>query len=159
MAFNIFDPSSHKPSKPKPPKKAPPPPPPPPSRPAAVPREGGIPARSAPKIPKAIIPTDIKEIFSKIKEMKSEIDDKIQFILGQKGHTAESIKRYLNNPQNFTPTEWMMMQTHRGDLEQKLGSLITPQLKTLQTKQQAAEQGKNRKGKTLGSRKKWLPMN
>lgn len=158
MAFNIFDPSAHKPSKPKPTKKAPLPPPPPPPAPLAAPREGGIPARSGPKIPTATIPTDINEIFAKIKEMKAEIDEKIQFILGQKGHTAESIKRYLNDPQNFTPAEWTMMQTHRVELEQKLGSLINPQLKTFQKTQEATEKDKSRKGKTLGSRKKWLPM-
>jgi len=65
---------------------------------------------------------------------------------------------YFNDPQNWPPLEWERVQLKKEELEERVLGKKKSEIKRLKKQKQAQKMSKDRKGKTLGSRKKWLPM-
>jgi hypothetical protein len=74
------------------------------------------------------------------------------------GHTPQSLKRYLNDLNNFTAEQKKLIEKKKEELDQTLGQQLTPSLKKLKIKKETESETKSRKGKTLGARKKWIDM-
>lgn len=146
-SFSIFDPSSHKSKK-------------------AVKQTPKIPSKPPPKVEVSEKDRELlfqnnpqlREWIEKIESLHKDIVEKTQWLIEKKGHTPRSIKRYLEDPKNFTPKQWEMIQEQKQNLESKLGLLIDPGLKHLKKTKENKTLSKERKGKTLGSRKQWLDM-
>ncbi len=101
---------------------------------------------------------EIDEIFRKIREMDQDLQKRIENVIQLSGMSKEELDSYIDDPKNFPPDQWSKMQHDKEELERKMYSLIGSQAKkrTLRFKKKKLEKG--RRGKTLGSRKKWLQM-
>lgn len=87
-------------------------------------------------------------------DLKKQIDD----IFLQSGMTQKTITDYLNNPNNFSSTQWALIQQQREQLQEKIWKMVGKKYKQIFTAKQQAKSSKERKGKTLGARKNWMPM-
>lgn len=104
---------------------------------------------------------EINEMLNKIYNMQDDIQTKLNEIYEKNAISPRQVKKYLNNPRNFPPDVWQKIQLQRDTLERKIGdilqSYVKPQKKGHLTGMPSGT-SKERRIKTLGSRKKWIPM-
>ncbi len=79
-------------------------------------------------------------------------------ILKQMGFTKRSFSLYLINPRNFTVEDWIKLQNGKKEYQKKLVKMFGAEAQKLLEAEEKEKGSKVRKGKTLGSRKKWMPM-
>lgn len=93
----------------------------------------------------------IKEANEKRKKIQDQLDEVCQNF----GMTQNEITDFLNNPSNFSPEMWESVQRKRQALEEKVWKTVGKEKKE---KLQPKEKPKNRKTKSVASRKKWIPL-
>ena len=103
---------------------------------------------------------EIKEMVSKIKKMQTDLQSRLDQVYQETGMNGEELKTFIENPKNFLPKDWEYIQKNKHVLEEKVWETLGEELKpptghVVRTRGNIADE---RKGKTLGSRKKWLPM-
>jgi uncharacterized protein YoxC len=98
---------------------------------------------------------ETERLFSKIQSMHDDINRKLEEMYQKAGWTADSVKDYLNNPNNFNSTDWQHIQDQRKQLLGKVKQAIN---QGQEEKIDKDKIGKERRAKTLGARKNWLPM-
>lgn len=99
---------------------------------------------------------EIAAMLKQIDDMKQDLERKFEVIRNKMGWSAEDVHEYLNNPKNFPPKEWEKIQQTKKALGDKVWAAIGTHLKPKpKTRENIAGE---RKGKTLGGRKKWIPM-
>ncbi len=110
------------------------------------------------EIQAALTPDDIPQMIERMRAMNQEIQQKIELIYEKTGLPRKKIDAYLSDAKNFTPEVWHSLQKNIDTLEQKIWSVLGKELKkkTLDKKQEKFS--KERKGKSLGARKNWIPM-
>lgn len=101
---------------------------------------------------------DAYKVLSNMKKMHEELNLKIDRLFQMSGKDPREVRDYFNNPKNFPAHEWKRIQERKEELEIYIRSLSKEELKKKKTKQEVSKMSKERKGKTLGARKKWLPM-
>lgn len=111
-------------------------------------------------IPKVPQDPEIREMLGKIKAMQSDLQARFNLLYQETGMDAERLKTFMDNPKNFLPKDWEYLQQNKQLLEEKVWTAVGEELrptpdKKIRTRANPADE---RKGKTLGSRKKWLPM-
>jgi len=104
---------------------------------------------------------EIEEMMKKITYMKEDLNDKIESLKKKTGPGADRLRKILEDPSNFSPKEWDDIQLAKKLLGDKLYGIIgkpaeKPVEKPVEEKIQSRPS--TRKAKTLGSRKKWIPM-
>lgn len=104
--------------------------------------------------------SEIKEMMGQIKTMQSDLQSRFDQLYQESGMDAEQLKTFMENPKNFFPKDWEYLQQNKHVLEEKVWTAVGEELKPkanahIRTRANIADE---RKGKTLGSRKKWLPM-
>jgi hypothetical protein len=87
-----------------------------------------------------------------------ELVNRLDEIHVKLGMSLKDMKEYLSNSSNFKPQEWEMIQGRRAVLQERILNLLGKEGREMLKKTEAAKGGKARKGKTLGSRKKWIPI-
>jgi len=100
----------------------------------------------------------LAEMFERARLMKEEIENKLQEVYDKTGMTRKQVENYMKNPKNFTIQEWQNIQIGRQDWEGKLYNIIGQEYKAKREKVVQDQSSKERKGKTLGARKNWIPM-
>jgi hypothetical protein len=107
------------------------------------------------------------QMIQHMKEMHDEIDRMINELLEKTGWTPKYLELYLRNPNNFSASDWENLQAQRKEL---MDSIKTP--KDLREEEERAKKGpikrdntahdpqiaKERRSKTVGARRNWLPM-
>lgn len=111
-------------------------------------------------IPKVPQDPEIKEMVGKIKQMQTDLQSRLDEMYLETGMNGEQLKTFMENPKNFLPKDWEYIQNNKHVLEAKVWETLGEELKpptgpVIRTRANVADE---RKGKTLGSRKKWLPM-
>jgi len=142
--FSLFSSGSHKKSGATP-KKA--------QAPAPVPPE------ETPEGAKEALEVDVKAVIEKIKAMSADLDQQLQDVHEKAKLSKIDIKGYLQDPKNFTIEQWRSIQTNREDLEKRIWSMLKQDPKNMVQRAVIDKDEKVRKGKTLGSRRHWIPMN
>lgn len=102
---------------------------------------------------------EIDQLFKKIQEYHDLVEKRLEQAMSLTNMSREQITRYLNNPSNFSPQQWNSIQNLRKNYESLLDRAL--QLKKnsdVEKKKQLSKEDKQRKGKTLGGRRKWLSM-
>lgn len=118
-------------------------------------KKKGSAARPTPKKPVHRDP-EIAAMLKQIDEMQNDLQNKFDHIKSQAGLTTEDIQDFMNNPKNFTPKQWEQIEQTKNELGNKVWAAIGLELKPKpRTRENIAGE---RKGKTLGGRKKWIPM-
>lgn len=141
-SFSIFDPSSHQPKK-----KAKP----------ATKSATQPPVAEEVKL-RLFKDPEIKEWVERIETLHQEIENKTNELIEKGGHTPLSIRKYLDDPKNFSPKDWQMIQAQRERMDKDFGIRIDPLFKKQRKEKETKVLSKERKGKSLGSRKRWIDM-
>ncbi len=88
-----------------------------------------------------------------------EIDKLIDNFLERSDFTKEALEKILSNPDNFTPAQWERFQSRIAKMEKDAERASgIKNLKQKEEKKKLESKAAKTKGKSLGSRKKWLPM-
>lgn len=107
----------------------------------------------------AKLPADIQSMLNQMHVMSADIEKKLSGVYDKSGRSREELTNYLENPNNFTKTQWERMESIRESLREKVYAAIgKKKAKKIEDDKKKAKMDKNRKGKTLGSRKGWMPM-
>lgn len=133
---NIFDEAAHsRPFKKKAPAKAPTPPP--------VPEENA---------------GSLEESITTVKKYRDDVVKKLDSIQKELGMSLKDVKEYINNPRNFKPSQWAYIQQQKKEMEERLAQELGSDVVGVSKKVDTGKVAKERKGKTLGSRKNWIPI-
>lgn len=101
---------------------------------------------------------EVVEMFVRIREMKRDLETNMNE-LRKKGDSFQiDVDRFIENTINTFPGEYDKLKQKEQAFLEKANSLLTPESglkKVPKTKDQLTHE---RKGKTLGARKKWIPM-
>lgn len=130
-------------------------------------RKPAKPARPQPKVPQApeVPPptpsngedlpfdhTDVGFIIQRLREQHAELERKLGVIYEGTGLAPEGVSKFLDNPDNFEDAAtYKHAQLSREHLINRLPGMRKDKLTS-------KEKEKQRKGKTLGLRKKWLSL-
>lgn len=103
---------------------------------------------------------EINVMLNKMTRMQEDINTKLGEIYDGSGVSINQIKNFLNNPSNFPPEVWQRIQSQRDVLEKKIGDVLQHMIKKAKVGPMGVkgEVSKERKSKTLGSRRNWIPM-
>jgi hypothetical protein len=130
----------------------------PPEREAPPPKQAPLPDASRYRDP------EVDEMMKKIKEMKEDLQSQIESISKKSGLSYDKIRKMIENPKNFSPAAWERMQKNQQILGDKIwGALGKRQAQHSSPSQEEQPQQRenkagSRKAKTLGARKKWIPI-
>lgn len=118
------------------------------------PKKGASPIQKLPQDP------EIREMMGKIRTMQTDLQSRFDKLYHDTGMDADQLKTFMGEPKNFLPKDWEFLQQNKKILEDKVWDAVGEELKpspqkAIRTRANIADE---RKGKTLGSRKKWLPM-
>lgn len=100
---------------------------------------------------------EIKGILDRIDAIKNDLKEKVAVLIEKHGHTPSSIKKYLNDPKNFTPEQWIAIQKQKDEIAKTVGVAIDPLMRK-QKKIMEKKQEDRSKNKSIGARKRWMPM-
>ena len=101
---------------------------------------------------------ELDALFSKIYAMKDDLDSKMSKLREITGMTGQDISNYINNPDNFSRSQWEKMEKDRKAAEDLLYAGLGKETRAREKKKKIEKEDKVRRGKTLGARKKWLQM-
>ncbi len=99
---------------------------------------------------------EVVEMLEKIETMKQDLRDKMEAIKVKSGWSEEKIQQILDNPQHLSNKQLLSNQQNEQVLEGKIWAALGNELKPKKAKPTNLQS--ERLGKTLGSRKKWIPM-
>lgn len=120
------------------------------------------PAAAKSKIEPLIVDDEIAHMIQDMRKKQDEIERALDEVLQKTGWTRRYLKTYLSNPNNFDNESWENLQRQQKDLMSKVK---TP--KDLRIEKQSQVEGKGsedqksnkeRRTKTGGIRRNWLPM-
>ncbi|MEF9496806.1 hypothetical protein [Chlamydia sp. 04-14] len=106
---------------------------------------------------------DYEYLMEKTQEKIQELDKRSQEILQQTGMTKEQMEVFANNPDNFSPEEWLALENIRSscnEYKKETEALINEVTKDLGG--ESATPTSNKKTKTTSSKKNkkknWIPL-
>lgn len=101
---------------------------------------------------------DADVMLSKMHTMRRELEEKMDDVISLAGVSKEEVTTFLDNPDNFSPTEWEKVKEKKEELA-KMAMQITGQKdnKRKVARKEEADTKKLRQ-KSLGGRKRWIPM-
>lgn len=99
---------------------------------------------------------EIDNMLSKMQQLRKDLEEKLEaiYVVGQL--TPQKIDQYLDLFSDLVDTK--SNEADKKDLEDKIWSVMGASAKTQKAKEDISKDTKVRKGKSLGARKKWLPM-
>lgn len=101
------------------------------------------------------------EMLEKMNTMRRDLEKKLEGLYQQSGMSGDELQAYLDNPKNVGEVLWEKIQQQRQELSDKLYKMVGIEEKarsTIKKSKEKEEAVKKRKGKTLGTRKKWIPI-
>lgn len=112
----------------------------------------------------------LTEALQRTKEMRKVVDDiqdRLEEIYRLTGWSPKAVEAYINNPNNFTPSDWEKISKQRKEViasimtaqeAQKLEEKILTSSAKLQKLPTDSNLAKERRKKGAGMRRNWLPM-
>jgi hypothetical protein len=103
---------------------------------------------------------EINEMLNKMYRMQEDFQGKLSEVYEKAGISPRQIRNFLDNPGNFSPEVWQRIQGQRESLEKRINEVLKLNIKKIKSGQilGVTAGGKERKSKTLGARKNWIPM-
>lgn len=121
---------------------------------------------AAARMPK--INTEIQEMMDKMDQMKRDLDSQLDKFRRQMGMTEDQLKKYLNYTRNLNLDKWDSIKENASKLDNSLMEILGKNYtkwedidKSYHAEGPApvkAVSEKERKSKTSGGRRKWMPM-
>lgn len=118
------------------------------------------PSNKEPEIPEIYSGPDkeVRAMLMRIHEMKNDLEKKLTNIYEKAALSKIDIEEFLDNSDNFTKKEWDRIQKNKDALIQNLSLVFTPEDTVRKQPKSKEKLAKERRGKTLGVRKKWIPV-
>lgn len=107
---------------------------------------------------KAPMGDEVNSMLKRILDIKADLENQLNNIYAKAEVKRIDIKKYLDNPKNFSATEWNKVQKDKDSLVEQIVLLFTPETQIQKVAKSKEKLTKERKGKTLGSRRNWIPM-
>jgi len=101
---------------------------------------------------------EVDDMLKRLRDMDEDLQKKMERVCEVSGMTKREIERYIENPHNFTDSQWNKIQQEKEELEEKIFAAIGIKAKKRILKKKKKKIAKGRRGKTLGGRKGWLQM-
>lgn len=101
------------------------------------------------------------EAMAQIKLMQEKhlkIEKEIEEAFQKAGVDPKELSKYCENPDNFTPSQWLRYKQRKEQVEMQITGLSKENLSKVKEAKAKSQVSKERRGKTLGSRKNWLNM-
>lgn len=99
----------------------------------------------------------VDKMIAQMKEMNKDLQEQIDTLCKKTGLSFEAIKQLTENHKSMDPNAWGKMAQAKKEFEQNVATIVKQDSKSAPKKTQG-EIAKERKAKTLGARKKWIPM-
>ena len=116
------------------------------------------PTPNRPIIPSLPRDPQTQAMLNKIRTMQADLQQRFELLYKTAKMSAEEFKAYLANPKNFSKKDWEFVQKNKNILEVKVWDTVGTELKPSTSGRKRENLDQERKGKTLGARKKWIPM-
>lgn len=99
-------------------------------------------------------------LLERVQRLRRELENKLEEFYSKTGLKDSDIKVFLANSSNFSPSEWEFVKKYRAMLYAQFSQQTHYKIaeKKVAISDEPEGLSKIRKTKTLGSRKKWLPM-
>lgn len=102
---------------------------------------------------------NVVSLIDQLQTLKGHLNTRFDMLAKEKGMSSEQLYKYLSDPIHFTPVEWQKAETLREEMWEKVNTnLGRVDKKPRKTAHEIIQDTKNRKVKTLGARKNWLPV-
>ena len=123
------------------------------------PKTAALPGKPPP-LPEGVVIDDkeLQQIIKRIKEMDEDLQKKMDRVCELSGMSRNEVSTFLENPSNFHPEQWKLMQGEKEQLEKQFYSMVGIELKKKKALKKKKQLGKERHGKTIGLRKGWIDM-
>lgn len=129
-------------------------------KPKLLPKKEIIPPKvempKGPHIP--ITDTEIQGMFDRMNEMRNDLDKRTDDLKEAIALSQKDVIKFFSESKNFTPEQWNIIQENRTDLEKRTWAVVGKDPNKVREKHLEDKDAKLRKGKTLGSRKNWIPI-
>lgn len=124
-------------------------------------KKGGVPPATRQEKVKnagANVDPELLGMLKRLRFMDEDLKKKMEKICELTGLSRNEIERFIENPINFSESQWKNAQKEKELLEQKIYTAVGEHAKKQMLKKKKIKIAKERKGKTLGSRKGWIQM-
>ncbi len=119
----------------------------------------GVESKSEVSAPNRYQERETQEIMDKIKQMQEDLQSKVQYIESKSELLGPQLANYLKRNKPLTSEELKFIEKSRGLLGEKIWNLLRGPDKSSTAPPPASPiPPSNRKHKTLGGRKKWMPV-
>ena len=102
--------------------------------------------------------SDLMEELKTMQEMHIKIEKQLEEAFQKAGVDPKELSKYCENPDNFTPGQWLRYKQSKEQVEMQITGLSKESLNQTKEAKANSQVSKERRGKTLGSRKNWLNM-
>lgn len=97
------------------------------------------------------------EMLQKMKGMNVDLENQLRDLYKQGKESGVNVDNLLRNPAIFPMSEWNTINMEKDKLLAKMNDIVDP-MRGKKKKKSISQLTKERKGKTLGSRRNWMPM-
>jgi hypothetical protein len=102
--------------------------------------------------------SDVIAELKSMQEMHTKIEKQLEEAYQKAGVDPKELSKYCENPDNFTPGQWLRYKQSKEQVEMQITGLSKETLSKTKEEKAKSQVSKERRGKTLGSRKNWLNM-
>lgn len=102
--------------------------------------------------------SDVITELKNMQEMHSKMEKQLEEAYQKAGVDPKELSKYCENPDNFTPGQWLRYKQSKEQVEMQITGLSKETLTKTKEEKAKSQVSKERRGKTLGSRKNWLNM-
>lgn len=113
---------------------------------------------AAPVAKEPVLDPETEKIFEQMFKMRDELQNRLGDFYEKTGFSASEVEKFFNNPNNFTQEKWAKIQRDRSELEKKIYNVLGVEVKLQKQKVEKEQTSKERKAKSLGMRKNWIPI-
>lgn len=116
------------------------------------------PAKTRQESPRTNDSSEVLEQLKTMQEMHLRMEKQLEEAFQKSGVDPKELAKFCENPDNFTPGQWLRYKQTKEQVEMQITGLSKENLIKSKEVKAKAQVSKERRGKTLGSRKNWLNM-
>lgn len=101
---------------------------------------------------------EVDDLLGRLRSMNSHIKHAFESVAREMGMTTEQLHAWFEEGSHLNPAEKQLLREITEDLNHKISTAAVDQKKLRKSDSEIDSEVKNRKAKTLGSRKNWIPI-
>lgn len=101
---------------------------------------------------------ELDEMVVRLKKMNSHICNAFETVAREMGMTPQQLHAWFDEGSHLLPAEKQLLREVTAELNHKIAAASGDPKKLRKSDSEVEKDAKNRKAKTLGSRKNWIPI-